>query len=101
MHEEKHVRSIMPAFVAASVILPVVMCFVVIDLLIGVETLKRQYWIRDGIILSAILNGIFSIPLLHSRIRKSAVQYLPFMAVCTSTLAYLAYWHYMVAMIGI
>jgi len=87
--------------IAFSFVAPIITSFVVINSLIGIANLKRQYWLVDGLILSLVLNGIFMSPLLTEKGRSVARIYVPCVAVIVTLIAYWTYEYWMVALMGV
>lgn len=98
---EERIGTMAWLYLAVSLVAPILTCFFVIDLLIGVEHLKKHYWISDGIVISIILNGLGAIPLLNQVVRKKVRGYVRWMAIVVTTLAFLGYGFFMIAMLGV
>ena len=89
------------AAIAFSVLAPIALCFLVIHLLVGIENLKRHYWLTDGLVISAILNAIALSPLLNSTIRRFATTYTTTAAIVISLFTFFGYGFWMVALMGV
>ena len=83
-----------------SLLAPVIAAYAVIDLLVGMENLKKHYWIRDGIVMSVVLNAVLLSPLVFRRVRSFAYVYAPIIAVVIAVTSYSVYHYFMVAMMA-
>ena len=85
-------------YLLLSLLGPIVTCYAVIDLLVGVQNLPRYYWLTDGIKLSSVANLLAALPLLAPRVRRQAVWYVPVAATSVFVLTGVLYFLFMVSM---
>jgi hypothetical protein len=89
------------ALIIASILGPILACYVVIDWLIGVQRLTVQYWFTDGLVISLVFN-LFATPIaLFAASRDRLLTYFAIASVCISGAAGAAYWLFTVALIGV
>ena len=86
---------------ALSLIAPIVACLIVIHWLVGVENLKRHYWLTDGLVISAGLNVMVLAPLAHRKTRRFATGYALSAAVLIFLFVLCGYGYWMVALMGV
>jgi hypothetical protein len=92
---------LVPMAIAGSILGPFVSTFLVIDLIVGIENLNRHYWIFDGFILAAALNAIAFLPLLFRRVRVYLLTYAIVASILVSATSFVAYWIWMIALVGV
>ncbi|TWU59540.1 hypothetical protein V7x_55860 [Crateriforma conspicua] len=85
----------------ASCISPIVVCYFVIDSLVGIERLTTHYWVRDGFAISVILNAFGAIGFRSRMARENITSYslALFLLVAVATL--LGYGFFMISLLGV
>jgi len=85
-------------YLLLSLLGPIVTCYVVIDLLVGVQNVSNYYWLTDGIQLSSVANLLAAMPLLAPRVRRQAGRYVPVAAISVFVVTGVLYFLFMVSM---
>ncbi|SMP78235.1 hypothetical protein SAMN06265222_1253 [Neorhodopirellula lusitana] len=80
---------------------PIHACYLVIDLLVGIERLTNHYWVRDGVIISIGLNLLGLVFSRFRRVRKhpawSGLVWIGVVSLAT----FLCYGFFMLAIISV
>ena len=79
---------------------PIMACFLVIHILVGIENLERHYWLTDGLAYSAILNTVAFLPFLYPPVRNNALTYSVIAAISISLVTFAAYGYLMVSLMA-
>jgi hypothetical protein len=83
-----------------SLLGPIAAAYCVIDVLIGIENLKRPYWFTHGVELSIAGNALAALPLMLESIRKHLPRYVRIASVAVVLLSGLAYFTFMVLILS-
>ena len=94
-----HRRSV-AAVVVMQLLAPIMVCFLVIHVLVGIQNLERHYWFADGVVYSATLNSVAFLPFLHRSIRRNALTYSLIAAISISLVTLATYGFYMIALMA-
>ena len=87
--------------VGMSCVSPILSCYLVVDSLIGIENLKANYWFRDGVMLSGVLNYLAVSPFLLPSVRKRSAEYALLMVLLVTTVAFFGYKFFTLAILGV
>ena len=62
-------------FIASSCVVPLLNSFLLLDMVIGIEKMRAGKWVELGLVVSLVLNALFSIPYASTKIRAKALAY--------------------------
>ncbi|TWU59533.1 hypothetical protein [Crateriforma conspicua] len=85
----------------ASCISPIIVCFFVVDSLVGIERLTTHYWLHDGIVISVVFNAFGAIGFLSRIVRDNLSSYSLALFLLVSVATFLGYGFFMISLLGV